>query len=617
MIDLKEFIDDIVLHAHNEKVTKDSLITFLVDNDWFDSKPHFENGKVELTNEQINLYKEKMHLFISTSPEDSNAAFLFSLLEEKFPTTAGHFKTFVNDSKTSEESCFYVLDFMLHNINKDIFLYTDKELMLLVKKASFELTKEHGVTFTFFLSKLRKITHTHYKKEYIMAKRYTMDIQNEAYSMDDYLELLYLLFNADKIKENDMYLKATQSKNYIDTWLFLSVHFICSVRTTDLARIYHPHLPYAPEIVLEKIANNTFTDNESLLVLLSITERLCRLPLYPNKTSNQEKKSDPIKFEVPSSCQVHLGKLFAIAEAHIQLSGEKTPIIRKINTYQEISRYMGDEIGCLFIENDFRSRSATKSYLQSILMYGDNESEDNSGPKVKGYILAALARSHKGSYGEFAATTATYLKDAKFNGLTPEFVAFELLERGVLSFIPAMLLKILTDGKYDDLNVQNQTKLITSLNMNAYETESIISALNTARTQAVESVKEALHTNTDIITILHRIGSGEAVSKDAESGCLATAVGKLCPFKKNKKCIICKYEISTKSTLFLLFGEYNRLNALYKQVTTQYEKKKYRYLITKVVLPKMNEMLITLKELYGEDAYKQYENLIKENVYEG
>ena len=103
---------------------------------------------------------------------------------------------------------------------------------------------------------------------------------------------------------------------------------------------------------------------------------------------------------------------------------------------------MGEEIGGLFLNNDFRSRSATKSFLQDIYMVADeNIPADDSGYHVKGYYLAAYVRSHKGSYGHIAATTFEYLKDAKFNKLTPEFVAFELLERGVFSFMSSMLLQ--------------------------------------------------------------------------------------------------------------------------------------------------------------------------------
>lgn len=40
---------------------------------------------------------------------------------------------------------------------------------------------------------------------------------------------------------------------------------------------------------------------------------------------------------------------------------------------------MGDEIGELFLFSDFRSRSATKSFLQDICMVADENSTDSGG----------------------------------------------------------------------------------------------------------------------------------------------------------------------------------------------------------------------------------------------
>ena len=34
-----------------------------------------------------------------------------------------------------------------------------------------------------------------------------------------------------------MYEKAYESRNYADTWLYLSLHFICNLRRTDLEQI--------------------------------------------------------------------------------------------------------------------------------------------------------------------------------------------------------------------------------------------------------------------------------------------------------------------------------------------------------------------------------------------
>jgi len=221
-----------------------------------------------------------------------------------------------------------------------------------------------------------------------------------------------------------MYRKATEKRKYIDAWLYMTMHLICSVRLSDLQRLGHPTLPYPAEQVLEMIADGTFNNNEAREVLLYVNNRLKYLELRPKKSARYH-FIESIKFEPPASMEVHLGKLFAIAEAHAQLAGDDGPLVRKVSTYIEIKRAMGDEIAILFLDRDFGARSATKAYVQgrfdlvrSIL----GEDENNLAAR-----LISHARSHKGSYGEYARVSLIYLQDAKFNGYTPEYIAFELL----------------------------------------------------------------------------------------------------------------------------------------------------------------------------------------------
>ncbi len=613
MIEFKTFINGIIeTNPNNEKANVYEIQKFISDNNWFQAKPCFKDNLLFISDDEAFLLRGKITAFLCT---EANSSSLQAMMEDKYPETTKYLLDFFDEESIDEEYRFYILDFLLCHLKKDIFLYSDTELTPLLHLASTDLIKIHGDFLTFFLSWLRLQTKTRYQQEYVMSKRYTMDIQNEAYEFDEYLQLLYYLMNDDYIEDNEMFQKAAESKNYTDTWLFLAIHFICSLRYTDLMQIYHPTLPYAPEEVLEKIKHNTFSDNDAKLVLLSITTRMCLLPFSPNKTLNSSGVAS-VKFHIPTSCETLFGKLFALAEAHRQLQGlEKEPIIRKINGYLEISRYMGDEIGSLFLESDFRSRSATKSYLQSIYMLTDDILGNEQNPNVKGYLLASLARSHKGSYGEFASTTFEYLKDAKLSGLTPEFVAYELLERGVLSFIPSTLLKmIIDDNTISNISVQNHTRLIQELNLSPLEIESIINITELSFSQATSVVSEVITEDTDIIKALHRIGNGEAFSKQPECLCLITALEKNCRFPTRQSCIGCQYEISTKSTLYLLIAEYNRAKGLYQNTEHPKEKAKYKKMLQELILPKLNEMLMQLKENYGDDVFYEYEMLIKENT---
>ena len=434
MREFKEFINEFAAGK-----TIESLVAFFVDNEWFGESIVLENNKIMLTDAQIDRFAKELRVFM-----DGTETTLYALFGQKFPETGRLFNDFLKEVNADEESKYHVVDFLLYRLTKELIFYQDCELEDLISHATFDLIKAHGDTLTFFLAWLKLNCKTAYQKDYVLNRRYTMDIQNEAYSFDDYIQLLYYLFAEEYIQDNDMFRKAAESKNYTDTWLYLALHYIRPLRLTDMERIYHPYLPYPAEEVLERIKNNTFTDNDARMVLLSITKRMTWLPLTPNKTESTANVV-PISFDIPTSCEVLIGKLFALAQAHRDIIGQPdTPIVRKVSTYQEINRYMGEEIGELFLYNDFRSRSATKSFLQDICMIADEDSmaEDSRGFHVKGYYLAALARSHKGSYGKLAQTTFEYLKDAKLNRLTPEFVAFELLERGVFSCMATMLLKM-------------------------------------------------------------------------------------------------------------------------------------------------------------------------------
>ena len=415
-----------------------------------------------------------------------------------------------------------------------------------------------------------------------------------------------------------MLYKAAISKDYADTWLFLALHFICALRGTDLEQLGHPQLPRTPKEVLKSVRSGNWSSSEARRTLLSITTRLTYLNITPNKTK-RTKNISQIKFQVPESCQVLIGTLLAICEAHYQLNKDNNdePLIRQIKEYKRISRYMGKEIGDLFLERNFSSRSANKSYLQTVAMLADDVLQEKSELNIKGYFLAALARSHKGSFDEFAQTTTTYLKDAQLSQLKPEMVARELFERGVLSMIPSMILTIVTRGKYKELSPSQQTQMIKQLDLTPNEIEKTLALSIQAEVKSQKALKILVEEEAEpnqLLTICHRIGNGEAFSKQGESMCLLSALGKICPYDDRQHCIGCHYELQTKSTLLLLVGEFNRLNKQYSRVRTDLEKGKIRSILEEQIKPCLTEMLQALCEQYGDDVLHDYEEIIKELI---
>ena len=615
VVDLKNYLERILVELgaatikHREKVSG-----FLLDNEWFGVSINLDDYTI--SEKDAEVLKNHIKDYLTTPPGIKSMEGIFS---KKFPSTSELFVQFAEEEKLSETNRFYLLDFLAYYLTKDLFLYSDAEVETLVEVATEVLTKSQGNILIQFIKWLLNKGVTRYRVSFEMTKRYTIESANGAYELDEYLELMYYLFNENYIIKNDMLCKAANSKNYADTWLYLGLHFICALRSTDLERLGHPKLTREPLEVLEAVVDGTWSSSEARRTLLSITTRLTYLNLTPNKTKNASNVAQ-LKFHVPESCQVLIGTLLAICEAHFQLQipyNLESPLIRRIKTYEKITSYMGEEIGNLFLERNFSSRSANKSYLQSVAMLADDVLEEKSELNIKGYFLAALARSHKGDFNEFAQTTTTYLKDAQLGQLKPEMVAKELFERGVLSMIPSMLLTIVTRGKYKKLSPSQQTQMIKSLDLTPIEIEKTLELSIRADSRSQQALKTLVENNVDpeqLLTICHRIGNGEAFSKQGESMCLLSALGKLCPYDDRQHCVGCQYELQTKSTLLLLIGEFNRLNKQYQKLKNELERGKVRAILEKQIKPCLTEMLQALSEQYGEAVLSDYEDIIKELV---
>lgn len=615
VVDLKNYLERILVELgaatikHREKVSG-----FLLDNEWFGVSINLDDYTI--SEKDAEVLKNHIKDYLTTPPGIKSMEGIFS---KKFPSTSELFVQFAEEEKLSETNRFYLLDFLAYYLTKDLFLYSDAEVETLVEVATEVLTKSQGNILIQFIKWLLNKGVTRYRVSFEMTKRYTIESANGAYELDEYLELMYYLFNENYIIKNDMLCKAANSKNYADTWLYLGLHFICALRSTDLERLGHPKLTREPLEVLEAVVDGTWSSSEARRTLLSIITRLTYLNLTPNKTKNASNVAQ-LKFHVPESCQVLIGTLLAICEAHFQLQipyNAENPLIRQIKTYEKITSYMGEEIGNLFLERNFSSRSANKSYLQSVAMLADDVLEEKSELNIKGYFLAALARSHKGDFNEFAQTTTTYLKDAQLGQLKPEMVAKELFERGVLSMIPSMLLTIVTRGKYKKLSPSQQTQMIKSLDLTPIEIEKTLELSIRADSRSQQALKTLVENNVDpeqLLTICHRIGNGEAFSKQGESMCLLSALGKLCPYDDRQHCVGCQYELQTKSTLLLLIGEFNRLNKQYQKLKNELERGKVRAILEKQIKPCLTEMLQALSEQYGEAVLSDYEDIIKELV---
>lgn len=569
---------------------------FLVANNWFEYQPNVKDGIVEVPDNFLLLSPIKDFIKNYDISLEEKIEILQKRLKESMPDTELAFSEYMKLFRLSDKDKYTVLDFFCYFLRSDIFEITQDELDAVVNTVFDSLNKYDGDLVISFFNWCKQYSHKYisdkrtvkYNKVYISKSRSKKPV--EAYSENKYLNILFYLFNQDYIANNKMYLKAAQSSRYANAWLFLCLHFIDAIRDKDLLLIKHPDITMPPEDVLLQIKNNTFSAQDAKSTLYSVYWNFEYLLIKPNKTKKYDVPK--INFYVPSSLEEHMGRLFAISEAHARIENREN-FIRPVKAYEDITKILGEEIGNLFFDADFNSRSSNKTFMQLIESMTDDVLNEKSEFHVKGYMLASLARSHKSSYGDFAKTTAIYLKDAKLNGFTPTFVAREMMERGTLSFIPVMLLQMISDFEFDKLTVKDQTSILSELDMSLVEINDASMLSQLARSQSSEIVKEIYNASSkeDIINILHRIGNGQAVSKVDGCLCVLSAMHYNCVFPDRHGCVGCPYEISTKSTAYMLAQEYIRLSESYKHSKSEVMKEKYKTLLTNTVIPALSTLV--------------------------
>ena len=621
MVDINDEINKMAAqHSVNPAKTKSKILNYFVSNKWFGCEPQIINKKLFVTEKWWNKQLSVIENFCINSDETAEQKHekLMNEFKKELPKTYELLKRFVKGTPLSDNSIYTLADFLLYFLPGEIDFSSDHEMDLLMLDAEDHLKRtdlDNLIAFVNWLSANRSIT-TAFNKAYTVNQQKKVE-NNDAYDKNFYLKLVYHLFNQEYIRENEMYKKAAESKVYIDAWLFMSLHFICALRTTDLKRLPHPILPLPPQDVLEKVIQGQFKDEDARKTLLSIQTYLDAAWLTPNKT--KEYQNVPIiHFHVPADLEVHFGTLFAIAEAHFQLSksSQDAPLIHEIREYRDIKKAMGNEIGNLFLTTNFHCRQANKSFMQMVeAMTNDVVGVDDEF-NMNGYIFASRARSHKGSFGEFAKTTYKYLRDQKMTGYTPESVFYELAQRGVLSNIVTMLLKMLCNEDFKKLSVEQQTKAINECELTPLEVENSVSVMQQASSEAVKNAIEICQTTdkNEILVILHRLGNDEAPSKTRCSSCLMTAMRKGCPYPERSTCIGCEHEVDTKATIMQLAAMTVNLKNQFQGAVTPIEKARLKAIIENVVAPKLKETLSLLRQNYGQDEFQTYLNAVKEVI---
>jgi hypothetical protein len=570
------------------------------DNNWFGSSYSLENDFPMIEIPILPELSDALTLWLSAykKPGRDKIALMLRHFAGVYPETCKLYQKFVSDRRLEDNhNAWRLLDYLFSEIKKEITTFSEVDLEELIQQMDIDATLIMTRMFADFLYSAEHKGKPLTKWLYSFNPRDCPELVNDAYSVDNFAIMAFCTFNEEMWAKQNLIEKAVGSRTYADLWLFVALHFICALRISDMKRIPAPTLPYTTEIVFNKVLSRIFTKPEAVALVEELSIRFKMKHMKPSKTLGYENVPE-LKLSIPESLKAPLGVILAIALAHhpeIHAGGAFVKPHDKLRTVQD---FFGWQFARTLGNRRFSSRRCNKSYLQGIESASGN---NNSPGKPKGYMLAALARSHKSGIGTLSEATDIYLKDAKFSGYTPEFIIQQMFERGVFSFIPSILLEMYAGFEYIVLPISRQTELICSIGLEAHRIEWMAVAIDRALKKSKKAVYSILKypamIKENVFKMLQNIASGNAPSKQDECLCLMTAAGFPCPSADRDGCIGCGYEIYTKTAMHILVKEYTRLVGL-RNRSSQPEAWRYEHILEQAILPAIAEILGAMKLLY-------------------
>lgn len=590
-------------------IDRTKLFEFMEMNDWFDLNVQYfgQREKILLRekpffmkSQEVQQIRERMEIWLSAYKKSNyeKLKILEGIGKRFVPATTKEYMSFLNERKAqNEQSSWQLLDYLLGVLQKELIDLSNEEIEELLNRMEIEIPLTTWTLFTSFYENIQQ------EKQrngwvYRFSSRSTK-VDNRAYSVREFSIMAYCIFNKDYWEREKLMEKACESSVYANLWAFLAMHFVCALRATDIERLPMPELPVQGSRFRELILEEKIEDTGAFAREMQI--RLSYKPIRPSKTYIHANVPE-IKIFIPTSLEKPVGTILAIAASHCKEQKEKV-FVKPERRIAIIRRFLGKTFSDALQGKNFASRRANKAYLQGIELVGDID--EASAPK--GYMLAALARSHKGGIGTLPDITEVYLKDAAFSGYTPEFIAREMFERGVFGFVPHLLLETLEGKNYKSLSVEEQTVLIKEIGITPSGIEELVRLNDRSLIQAKEIVKSVVTGKEEIPLVLQRIASGNAVGKQEGALCLMLACGYTCCYPGHSACIGCRYEIYTKAVMHQMVNEYSRMRRLCR------EKDGWRYkkLIEKTVLPPMGELLKTVRQMYPNSDMDFYAEIME------
>lgn len=402
----------------------------------------------------------------------------------------------------------------INKLDKEVFEHTDNELLTYL---SGDLTGAYLQIITGFLNFVQSSSkyNCKYVNKYSFTQKINAKKDKDIYSRKVIKEIYEYCKNIDNHIE-----KALSSKQYAESWFYVSMHFVNAWRSMDIIEFPKSNLIETFKLDRESLLNNKLSINESQEIINTIIERNL---LSINKTNKYGALN---KFLVNRSLVQTIATSVIILEYHYR--DIDTDILLPLFKAKRSSKYIKEFLGDKFPQFKFDNRT----FNRTVLTYFHSNVTRSS---KNGDVAHLLARKMRGHLDE--DTLDIYVMNMSQEEFFDD-VSYHLFNRGHFGWLFNSLLEISITSKNKELSIDEKTLIIKKYQ--EFYSPSALENISTFLLQEQNNYNSlaleiASMDNKEIIERLNKVCNGYMPSKEIEGQCLYSKACKK-PFGDCKTC---------------------------------------------------------------------------------
>lgn len=443
--------------------------------------------------------------------------------------------------------------YLLENLDKEIFLYTNKEITQLAQNTKIE-SRRNKQLYQFFKYVVENCDCECAFDMGISPKKEVKEkTSQDFYSEKEWAAYVNFIFDIDRHIE-----KAFENYEYARYWLFAMLQCSLAWRTNDITNIPALQIMDIDKYTLEWFENNSFTLAEAWKI---INNAKCFIEQdRVNKTGAKKHFIILNSFAIPTAIGIVICEQYRKSTGGIGLFGKFR--LR----YEKMIYQLGSEM------KGFTNLKATRSILSFA-----NETASNMEYSGQAINIASYMRSHIVNSRGFANMTETYLKTS-FDEKELLSIPAKMGEIGLFGWLYNEIL-IAVDGEKHN----NKEELIEIIkeDVTPQKLEGYSNFLLNEQRKREQIFSEIMQCGSDSLKELcTKLQHGMNNSKKDNIYCIKNR----CKYPTSENCELCEYAIPSIHALYVVGQEVSDLlDKLIAGVGTDFDKERYYYQLFKLL----------------------------------